>query len=142
MASGPFAPILCLAIQIWPTSMQDFELQTNLNCCVWLESGETVLINYIIANKSKGGDGFNFDKTSWNDAHMEMVKQPVLQDCRSMSIKWVRICKVYQVIHKIANTSGISYGAELGANIGCESETIWADYVVMHDMEIIHGHIQ
>ncbi|KAG2031516.1 hypothetical protein BDR03DRAFT_826279, partial [Suillus americanus] len=108
----------------------------------WSESDEMVLINYIITNKSKGGDGLNFNKTFWNDAHTEMVQQPVLQGapktaeaCQSkwwllaVLISTFQICKVYQVIHKIANASGISYSAELGANIGCESEMIWADYV-------------
>ncbi|KAG2030936.1 hypothetical protein BDR03DRAFT_877167, partial [Suillus americanus] len=108
-------------------------MEPKQDCCVWLESDETVLINYIIANKSKGGDGLNFDKMFCNDAHMGMVKQPVLQGApktaEACQSKWVQICKVYQVIHKIANASGISYSAELGANIGCESETIWADYI-------------
>jgi hypothetical protein len=41
--------------------------------CVWTEGDETALIEYITANRSRGGDGMNFDKTFWAGAAADMV---------------------------------------------------------------------
>jgi hypothetical protein len=34
---------------------------------------------------------------------------------------------MFKVVNKVANTSGIIYSHENGANITTESETIWSD---------------
>ena len=63
--------------------------------CVWTEGDETALIDYITANRSKGGDGMNFDKVFWAAAATEMAKHncsgptKTANACRS---KWTRVC--------------------------------------------------
>jgi hypothetical protein len=63
--------------------------------CVWTEGDETALIDYITANRSKGGDGMNFDKVFWAAAATEMAKHncsglpKTANACRS---KWARVC--------------------------------------------------
>lgn len=62
--------------------------------CIWTEADETLLIEYITANRPKGGDGMNFDKTFWvsiadsmaNHAFSGAPKTPIA--CQS---KWARV---------------------------------------------------
>ncbi|KAG2059966.1 hypothetical protein BDR06DRAFT_1062817 [Suillus hirtellus] len=93
---------------------------------------ETLLIKYITANHPKGRDGMNFDKTFWvsiadsmaNHACSGAPKTPVV--CQ---LKWAWLQSLYDVVHKVANTSGLSYSLENGASITAESESMWADFV-------------
>jgi len=63
--------------------------------CVWTEGDETALIEYITANRSKGGDGMNFDKSFWVAAAAEMVKHTSLGPTKTALVcksKWQRVC--------------------------------------------------
>jgi hypothetical protein len=63
--------------------------------CIWTEEDEAVLIEYITANRSKGGDGMNFDKTFWAAAAAEMtnhVCSGANKTAAACQSKWGRVC--------------------------------------------------
>ncbi|KAG2047706.1 hypothetical protein BDR06DRAFT_866298, partial [Suillus hirtellus] len=43
--------------------------------------------------------------------------------------KWAQLQSLYNVVHKVANTSGLSYSLENGVLITTESERMWTDFV-------------
>jgi hypothetical protein len=63
--------------------------------CAWTGVEEAALIDYVFANRAKGGDGMNFDATFWTAAVTEMAshfsgkgKAPDVPACKS---KWGRV---------------------------------------------------
>ncbi|KAG1766095.1 hypothetical protein EDD22DRAFT_774377, partial [Suillus occidentalis] len=84
---------------------------------------------------AKAGDGMNFNRTFWVTAAEAVASgctegphgaEKSLEAC---STKWLHLHKLYQVVNKIAHSSGIAYSLMHRANISDESETIWADII-------------
>ncbi|KAG1818102.1 uncharacterized protein BJ212DRAFT_1249184, partial [Suillus subaureus] len=100
---------------------------------VWLLADETRLVDYIVDKHSKGGDGMNFMKTFWTNTTLHMVAGPVPKGApktyNSCQSKWALILKMYKVINKMNDTSGLLYNMEKGANIDDGGETMRADYI-------------
>ncbi|OJA13287.1 hypothetical protein AZE42_10822 [Rhizopogon vesiculosus] len=71
------------------------ELTEPKDRCVWTEGDETALIEYITANRSKGSDGMNFDKTFWAAAAANMVKYAgsgATKTGHACQTKWRQVC--------------------------------------------------
>lgn len=65
--------------------------------CIWTEEDEVVLIEYITAHCSKGGDGLNFDKTFWTAAATEMAKHACSganKTALACQSKWGWVCTI------------------------------------------------
>ncbi|KAG1799169.1 uncharacterized protein BJ212DRAFT_1288241, partial [Suillus subaureus] len=105
------------------------------DCCIWSLADKTRLIDYIIECHSRGGDGMNFNKTFWTNAAIHMVAfqtdQAALKTADSCQSKWGCIRKMYKVVNKISNASGLSFNIKKGANIGDGGESVWVDYVLV-----------
>ncbi|KAG2035647.1 hypothetical protein BDR03DRAFT_828797, partial [Suillus americanus] len=80
---------------------------------------------------AKGGDGMNFDKTFWFATAAELASKSTrvgpAKSSEACLQKWKRLHKMFKVVNKVVNTSGITYTRKNGANITAESETIWSD---------------
>ncbi|KAG1798390.1 uncharacterized protein BJ212DRAFT_1288859, partial [Suillus subaureus] len=100
---------------------------------VWSLADETRLVDYIVDEHSKGGNGINFMKTFWTNAALHMAAGPVPEGapktCDSCQSKWALIQKMYKVVDKMNDALGLSYDMEKGANIDDGGETMWADYI-------------
>lgn len=74
--------------------------------CIWTEDDEAALIDYIAANRSKGGDGMNFDRVFWIAAATEMAKHAssgASKTANSCKSKWARVC--HATISPLVRTS-------------------------------------
>ena len=57
------------------------------------------------------------------------VRDPSITSKSSAILIMLQMKSIFEVVHKIANTSGLAYSPESGANIGPESQQIWDDIV-------------
>ena len=57
--------------------------------CVWTEGDETALIDYITANRSKGGDGMNFDKVFWHQENVILLFLVLFTNSATMYTIWI-----------------------------------------------------
>ncbi|KAG1848015.1 hypothetical protein F4604DRAFT_1974037 [Suillus subluteus] len=80
------------------------------DCCIWSLDDEKKIVEYAVLQKAKGGDGMNFTKSFWITAAAEMATRPCPDDKKDVSV-------------------GLLFNPDLGANIGEESETMWADFI-------------
>jgi hypothetical protein len=69
--------------------------------CVWTEGDEIKLIEYITVNRSKGGDGMNFDHTFWVAAAAEMenhICSGASKTAAACQSKWGRVCTISPLV--------------------------------------------
>ena len=57
------------------------------------------------------------------------VHDPSFTSKSSAILIRLQMKSIFEVVHKIANTSGLAYSPESGGNIGPESQQIWDDIV-------------
>lgn len=50
----------------------------------------------------------------------------------------LKLRKTFDSVHAVANASGFAYSPELGANIGAEGESVWADYLLVSEQREVH----
>ncbi|KAG0707277.1 hypothetical protein DFH29DRAFT_871630 [Suillus ampliporus] len=85
--------------------------------CVWTLDNENKLIDFIEVNKSRGGDGANFDQTFWNEVAVHLAGSTS------------RLRATFSIVDKVANHSGMAWDNNCGADITPESEMVWADII-------------
>ncbi|KAG0707163.1 hypothetical protein DFH29DRAFT_773642, partial [Suillus ampliporus] len=99
---------------------------------VWTLDDENKLIDFIEVNKSRGGDGANFDSTFWNEVSTHLAgstSQGAVKTGESCLSKWTRLHATFSVVDKVANHSGMAWDNDCGADITPKSETVWADII-------------
>ncbi|KAN0094984.1 hypothetical protein V8E55_003271 [Tylopilus felleus] len=99
--------------------------------CQWSHQDEESLLEHISARKGMMADGQMVWPVFWSDVAKDFPPPlrgtvKTADNCRE---KWKRMKSIFEVVHKIANTSGLAYSPESGANIGPESQQIWDDIV-------------
>ncbi|KAN0082969.1 hypothetical protein V8E55_008764 [Tylopilus felleus] len=95
--------------------------------CQWTVQDEEALIELALLRKTVMGNGSTFKDVFWNEVASNFPppthgKPKTMETCRE---KWKRMKSIYDIIDKIANTSGLAYSLDKGADIGLESQHVW-----------------
>ncbi|KAG2354506.1 hypothetical protein BDR07DRAFT_1305939 [Suillus spraguei] len=100
--------------------------------CFWMPDDDNRLIDFIEANRSRAGDGINFDKMFWTEAATylaESTTQGAVKTGEACSSKWSWLRVTFDIVDRVANHSGVAWDQYCGADITTESEMVWADIV-------------
>ncbi|KIJ63719.1 hypothetical protein HYDPIDRAFT_45842, partial [Hydnomerulius pinastri MD-312] len=103
----------------------------NTSSASWSPAEVIVLIDKVIAQKSKAGNGQNFRPAVWSlITSCKGLANPAKggpKTGKACKEKWKRLRTTFYAVDHLTHASGFAYSEALGANIGVENESVWQE---------------
>ncbi|KAJ7776063.1 hypothetical protein DFH07DRAFT_951971 [Mycena maculata] len=102
---------------------------------IWTTPETKKLVDFLVDQVSRAGDGGNFLTAVWNEAAALLA--PMLKDggpktakvCRN---KYTQLHGLFKVVREIKKVSGWHWDDNTGASITADTKSSWDDYVRVH----------
>ncbi|KAG1848767.1 hypothetical protein DFJ58DRAFT_620815, partial [Suillus subalutaceus] len=102
----------------------------------WQEAEVDVLLHHLIEKQAEGGDGGNFQPSTYNSAAAAINSDGAIETIGPLKMgkmvkpKWTSLKKTFHQIKIYHNTSGFHWDNVQGAGInGPAATTIWDTYI-------------
>ncbi|KAG2075321.1 hypothetical protein BDR04DRAFT_34972 [Suillus decipiens] len=113
-----------------------FTQQIDASKAHWQEAEVDVLLHHLIENQAAGGDGGNFQLSTYNSAAAAINSNGTITTMgppktgKMVKTKWTSLKKIFHQIETYCNTSGFHWDNVQGAGIdGPAATTIWNTYI-------------
>ncbi|KAJ4001872.1 hypothetical protein F5050DRAFT_1891003 [Lentinula boryana] len=110
----------------------DTKAPVTANHAVWTDADLTCLLEFLLLNKARAGDGGSFIATVFNEAAIECNKirtQGAKKTGKMVRNKWSsNLCPTWKICRAIDDCSGLGgFDTKTGAHVTPESEPMWED---------------
>ncbi|KAJ7774150.1 hypothetical protein DFH07DRAFT_702726, partial [Mycena maculata] len=101
----------------------------------WSPSETKELLDFLVTQKAKAGDGGNFPGSVWTAASALLDPKVTKGGPKTAKVclnKYTQLRGIFKVIRELQNVSGWHWSDTTGASITAETKSLWDDYVKAH----------